>query len=103
MLRRVGYILTLRCLSVRMHKLEYTAKAKIQIGELPSQKIKDQLESAVLRLAERPELGKRLQGELKEFWSYRSGKYRIIYQIFHSEVRILIIALGDRRDIYKEI
>ena len=86
-----------------MYKLEYTAKARAQITELPSQKIKDQLEAALLRLAKHPDLGKRLQGDLRELWSYRSGNYRIIYQVFHSEVRILIIALGDRRTIYKQI
>ena len=86
-----------------MSKLEYTAQAKSQIGALPTQKIRDQVESAVLRIAENPGIGKRLQGDLKELWSYRTGNYRIIYQVFHSEVRVLIIALGDRRDIYKKL
>ena len=86
-----------------MYKLEYTARAKHQIDDLPTQTIKKQIETAVLRIAERPDVSKRLQGDLKEFWSYRSGRYRIIYQVFHSEVRILIVALGDRRDIYKKL
>lgn len=86
-----------------MYRLEYTAKAKSQIDNLPSQKIKNQLEGATSRLAKQPDLGKRLHGDLKDLWSYRSGNYRIIYQIFHSEVRILVIALGDRRDVYKKI
>jgi mRNA interferase RelE/StbE len=86
-----------------MYRLEFTAEARRQIHALPSQKIREQIEAAVLRLAGHPDLGKRLQGELHEFWSYRSGNYRIIYQIFRSELRILIIALGARRDIYKKI
>ena len=86
-----------------MYKLEYTAQAKHQIDRLPTQKIKAQIETAVLRIAEHPDLGKRLQGDWKYFWSYRSGNYRVIYQVFHLEVRILIIALGDRRDVYKKL
>ena len=86
-----------------MYKLEYTARAKHQIDGLPSRKVREQVEAALLRLAGNPGLGKRLQGELHELWSYRTGKYRVIYQVFRSEVRILIIALGDRRDIYEKL
>ncbi len=86
-----------------MYKLEYTNRAKHQIDALPSQKIREQLQAALLRLADHPDLGKRLQGELHELWSYRTGKYRVIYQVFRSEVRILIIAIGDRRDIYEKL
>ena len=86
-----------------MYKLEYTVQAKRQIEALPSQKVRDQIGSALLRLAGHPDLGKRLQGELHELWSYRTGKYRVIYQVFRSEVRILIVALGDRRDVYKNL
>ena len=86
-----------------MYKLEYTIQAKRQIDTLPSHKVRDQIQTALLRLAEHPDLGKRLQGELRDLWSYRTGKYRVVYQVFRSEVRILIIALGDRRDVYERL
>ena len=86
-----------------IYKLGYTAQAKRQIDGLPTQKIRNQIESALLRIAERPSVGKRLQGDLADFLSYRTGNYGIVYQVFHSEVKVLIIALGDRRDIYKKL
>lgn len=48
-------------------------------------------------------LGKSLKGNLKEYWRYRVGDYRIIAEINDDEVRILIIGIGHRRDIYKKI
>ena len=86
-----------------MYRLEYSERAKKEIQSLPSQKIKDQIEEAILRLADHPDLGKNLKGGLAGLWAYRSGDYRIIYKLFKSELRILIIALGHRRDIYRGI
>lgn len=45
--------------------------------------------------------GKPLKGNLKEYWRYRVGKYRIIAEINDVEVRILIVAIGHRSDIYR--
>jgi mRNA interferase RelE/StbE len=84
-------------------RLEYTLTAKQQIQTLPTRKIQDQIENALLRLSKNPDLGKRLKGDLKDLWSYRSGDYRVIYQVFRSEIRILILALGDRKHIYKKL
>lgn len=47
--------------------------------------------------------GKPLKSNLKEYWRYRVGDYRIIAEINDDEVRILIIEIGYRRDIYKKI
>ena len=101
MLKKGVSILTRKYLIKRMHELEFTAKAKNQIDNLPTQKIRGQIRESVLRLAVHPTLGKRLQGDLGDLWSYRSGNYRIIYRIFHTEVKILIVELGDRKDVYK--
>ena len=47
--------------------------------------------------------GKSLKGNLKDYWRYRIGNYRIIAEINDDEVRILIIETGHRKDIYKKI
>lgn len=47
--------------------------------------------------------GKSLKGNLKEYWRYRVGNYRIIAEINDDEVRILIIEIGHRGDMYKKI
>lgn len=47
--------------------------------------------------------GKSLKGNLKEYWRYRVGDYRIIAEINDAEVKILIMEIGHRRDIYKKM
>ena len=48
-------------------------------------------------------LGKSLKGNLKDYWRYRIGNYRIIAEINDDEVKILIIEVGHRKDIYKKL
>ena len=47
-------------------------------------------------------LGDALKGsELGEFWKYRVGDYRIIASIEDSAVRILVVKIGNRREVYR--
>ena len=45
--------------------------------------------------------GKLLTGPLKGYWRYRVGNYRILADIKDSEVTIIVINIGHRKDIYK--
>ncbi|MDO8183589.1 MAG: type II toxin-antitoxin system RelE/ParE family toxin [bacterium] len=40
-----------------------------------------------------------LRGSLKQYWKLRVGNWRLVYNIYKNEVRILIIA--HRREVYK--
>ena len=44
--------------------------------------------------------GKALVGDKKGYWRYRVGSYRLIAEIDDGQVRINIINIGHRRDIY---
>lgn len=46
-------------------------------------------------------LGRPLKGHLKDFWRYRVGDYRIIAEINDDQIKIIIIEIGHRREIYK--
>ncbi len=47
-------------------------------------------------------IGEALKGsQLGEFWKYRVGDYRIISRIEDGELCILVVRLGNRRDVYK--
>ena len=48
-------------------------------------------------------MGKSLKGNLNDYWRYRIGNYRIIAEINDDEVKILIIEVGHRKDIYKKL
>ncbi len=44
--------------------------------------------------------GKALKGNLHGLWRYRVGAYRIIAEIKDSELIILVIEIGHRKDAY---
>ena len=47
-------------------------------------------------------IGEALQGaRLGEFWKYRVGDYRIIANIEDRALRILVVRIGHRRQIYR--
>ena len=47
-------------------------------------------------------IGEALKGsKLGAFWKYRVGDYRIIASIEDNEVRILVVRIGNRREVYK--
>ena len=47
------------------------------------------------------QLGKPLTGELSGLYSYRVGDYRVMYSIVEKEVRISVIRIGHRKDVYE--
>ena len=47
-------------------------------------------------------IGQALKGSrLGEFWKYRVGDYRIIANIEDNALRVLVIKIGNRRDVYR--
>lgn len=48
-------------------------------------------------------IGEALKGsKLGEFWKYRVGDYRIITNIEDGVMRILVLKVGNRREVYKK-
>jgi len=54
-------------------------------------------------LSNNPYLGKKLKGELKDYYSYRAWSYRIIYEVKDKELIVLIIRIGNRGEVYRQI
>lgn len=47
-------------------------------------------------------IGEALKGsKLGEFWKYRVGDYRIISSIEDDALRILVVRIGNRREVYR--
>lgn len=46
--------------------------------------------------------GKSLKGRMKGLWRYGVGDYRIISQIQDENILILVVRIGNRRDIYDD-
>jgi len=48
-------------------------------------------------------IGEALQGDLKKFWKYRVGDYRLICNIEDKLITILILRVDHRRKVYKSV
>lgn len=47
-------------------------------------------------------IGEALKGSrLGEFWKYRVGDYRVIAKIEDQVMRILVVRIGNRREVYR--
>lgn len=75
--------------------------ARKQLGTLPAF-IHNNIIEDISALADspRPAGCKKLKG-YKNAWRIRVGDYRIIYEIEDKLLRILVIAIGHRKDIYE--
>jgi mRNA-degrading endonuclease RelE of RelBE toxin-antitoxin system len=63
--------------------------------------VKARVREALLTLENQPYAGKQLHGELKNNYSMRVGKSRIIYTVSEKDKTIYIIAIGPRKTIYR--
>jgi len=79
-------------------------------GKRDLDKLDAQIRNRILRfllgrltLLEDPRsIGEALRGtELGEYWKYRVGDYRIIARIEDQKVQILIVRVGNRREVYR--
>jgi len=66
-------------------------------------KTKSQIRKAVDRIALDPFEGKELKAELRGMYSYRSGDYRIVYSVEKERIVVMILTVGHRKDVYKQV
>jgi mRNA interferase RelE/StbE len=88
-------------LAWRIELTDEAVKQLKKMGHTDAKRIRDYLRSRIQPLEDPRQLGKPLTGQFSELWRYRVGDYRIIASIEDEEVRILVIRLGHRRDIYR--
>ncbi|QEA38261.1 type II toxin-antitoxin system RelE/ParE family toxin [Pistricoccus aurantiacus] len=85
----------------RIELTDDAAKQLKKIGHSDAKRIRDYLRSRIEPLENPRQLGKPLTGKLGELWRYRVGHYRIIADIDDQAIRILVIRIGHRREIYR--
>lgn len=83
------------------YKIEFSRKAERQFKDLTNQ-IQKRLKPKIDALAQnpRPRGVKKLEGE-DELYRVRVGDYRVIYQVRDDVLIVLVVSLGDRKEIYK--
>lgn len=82
------------------YKVLLTPRVKKQLKSLTKEIHKEAITAAIDEIKKDPHVGKKLQRELRNHYSYRVGVYRIIYRIFEKEKVVEIYTAGHRSVIY---
>ena len=84
--------------------IEYAETAKTQLRKLDKQMVRrivDYMNERVARLDDPRSMGKALTGPLGGLWSYRVGNCRVVCDIQDNALRVLVVRVGNRADVYR--
>ena len=85
----------------RINYLRSVRKSVSRLHPQDRRRIQAFLEQRVAMLDDPRTLAKPLQGKYGELWRYRVGPYRIICEIRDSELIVLVLRVGHRREVYR--
>ena len=86
-------------------RIEYAESVQKDVRKLDAQerkRIRDFIEVKVALLDDPRSLGKPLSGGLSGLWRYRVGSYRVIANIEDRDVRILVVKIAPRKEVYRQ-
>ena len=85
--------------------INYTESALRQLKKLDKSialRVVDYMDERVATQEDPRSLGKNLVGpKLGAYWRYRVGDIRVICSIQDGEMRVLVIEVGNRREVYR--
>jgi len=84
--------------------IDYADTALVQLRKLDRQtarRIVDFMDERIAPLADLRSSGKALAGPMGGLWRYRVGNSRVICDVQDNALRVLVVQVGDRRDIYR--
>jgi mRNA interferase RelE/StbE len=82
-------------------KIKFTPEAARLLTKFHPES-KKLIKAALIELRQNPFLGDDLQEELSGFKSYKSKRYRIVYNLNEDEKVIQVYYIGHRRDVYDQ-
>ena len=82
------------------YKISILRRAQKQLARIPASDYK-KIKQSILDLAHnpRPAGSKKLKG--RPGWRIRQGNYRVIYEIQDDQLIVLVLDIGNRKDIYR--
>jgi len=87
------------------YSVELSAEVDRELDKLDvqhSKRILKFLHARVAKLDDPRSIGEALHGSrLGEFWKYRVGDYRLICKIEDHRLVVLVLRIGDRKEIYR--
>ena len=83
-----------------IYKISILRRAQKQLAKIPASDYK-KVKQAILDLAQdpRPPGSEKLKG--RPGWRIRQGDFRVIYEIQDDKLIIIVLDVGNRKDIYK--
>jgi mRNA interferase RelE/StbE len=85
--------------------IKYTESSSKQLKKLDKQtalRVLDYMDERVAVLDDPRSLGKSLKGpKIGEYWRYRVGDIRVICNIVDGQMMVLVIEVGNRREVYR--
>jgi mRNA interferase RelE/StbE len=82
-------------------KIEFTPAAEKDLAKMGKKEAREIHRFLKDRVAPDPKaFGKNLKGQLREFWRWRVGDYRILAKIEDDRLLVLVVQLGHRSKIY---
>ena len=85
--------------------IKYTESSSKQLKKLDKQtalRVLGYMDVRVAVLSDPRSLGKNLKGpKMGEYWRYRVGDIRVICNILDGQMTVLVIEIGNRREVYK--
>ena len=85
--------------------IKYTESSSKQLKKLDQQtalRVLNYMDERVAVLADPRSLGKNLKGpKIGEYWRYRVGDIRVIWNIVDRQLTVLAIEIGNRREVYR--
>ena len=85
--------------------IKYTESSSKQLKKLDKQtalRVLDYMDERVAVLSDPRSLGKNLKGpKMGEYWRYRVGDVRVICNILDGQMTVLVIEIGNRREVYR--
>ena len=82
--------------------IEYKPSAAKFIEKLRNRRLQIQLLSTVEQIAQNPYGNEKLSGG-ENLYRARTGQYRIIYTIINTRMIMLVLRIGHRREIYRNL
>lgn len=85
----------------RVYSVEYTPAALTQLGKV-TDPLRTQLAKRLHKLKDNPHAqADKLEGF--DFWKVRQGDFRAIFQIRDQTVLVLVVKIGNRKDVYRDL
>jgi len=84
--------------------INYAESARKQLRKLDkpaARRIVEFMDQRVAPSDDPRSMGKALKGPLGDLWRFRVGDYRIICEIQDGVLTVLVLQIGDRREVYR--